>query len=70
MTPEAHVLAPGDRAYFKLHYPRHDGADNGMRFDTMTVTPPDETHSRTLKIKLVTGLKGKYTVDPVGSHAS
>jgi hypothetical protein len=70
MTPEAQVLKPGDRTYFKLYYPRYDGSDNGMRFDEMTVTPPEETHSRTLKIKLVAGLKGKYTVDPVGSHAS
>jgi Protein of unknown function (DUF4232) len=41
-------LAPGEENGFVLYYPYNNSGGSGYTFTTMTVTPPNETHSKTI----------------------
>ncbi|KIF76366.1 hypothetical protein QR77_25740 [Streptomyces sp. 150FB] len=45
-------LAPGEQTDFVLDYPRNDSGGSGYTFTTMIVTPPNETHSKTLSTSI------------------
>ncbi|MEV5982047.1 DUF4232 domain-containing protein [Streptomyces sp. NPDC052114] len=66
------VVKSGEETRFTLHYPPNNSGGSGVQIDRLVVTPPDETHSKTVMIDLnlpatddstVEGL----TVDPVGT---
>ncbi|MDQ8708062.1 DUF4232 domain-containing protein [Streptomyces sp. LHD-70] len=65
------VVETGEESRFTLHVPRNDSGGSGVHITSIVVTPPDETHSRTLPVSLdipVTDGTGKpVTVDPVGT---
>ncbi|MFF2506581.1 DUF4232 domain-containing protein [Streptomyces sp. NPDC058067] len=71
-APEV-VLQNGATTRFTLHTPRNDSGGSGVRITQMVVTPPNETHSKTVPISLnlpVTdgSQSGQgVTVDPVGT---
>lgn len=45
-------LAPGEETQFVLNYPMNESGGSGYTFTTMTVTPPNETHSKTLSTSI------------------
>ncbi|WP_055702878.1 MULTISPECIES: DUF4232 domain-containing protein [Streptomyces] len=66
------VVKSGEETRFTLHYPPNNSGGSGVKIDRLVVTPPNETHSKTVMIGLdlpatddstVEGL----TVDPVGT---
>ncbi|WP_433891200.1 DUF4232 domain-containing protein [Streptomyces sp. CA-111067] len=66
------TLHPGDATRFTLHYPPNNSGGTGVTFTTLLVTPPNETHSRTIPLSInipatadATG--PTITVDPVGA---
>ncbi|MGW7517248.1 DUF4232 domain-containing protein [Streptomyces sp. NPDC054796] len=65
------ALQNGDETRFTLHTPRNDTGGSGVDIDRLVVTPPNETHSKTVKIGLnipVTDHStSDVTVDPVGT---
>ncbi|MEV6170895.1 DUF4232 domain-containing protein [Streptomyces sp. NPDC051954] len=67
------VLQNGETTRFTLHTPRNDTGGSGLKITQIVVTPPNETHSKTLPITLnlpaVTepGYVAGVTVDPVGT---
>ncbi|MFE7465978.1 DUF4232 domain-containing protein [Streptomyces sp. NPDC057499] len=71
-TPQEVVLGGGETTRFTLHTPRNDTGGTGLRIVSIVVTPPNETHSVTLRISLslpVTDGSDSgpgVTVDPVG----
>ncbi|MFG3253685.1 DUF4232 domain-containing protein [Streptomyces sp. NPDC048172] len=64
-------VAPGDETRFTLHYPPNDSGGSGVTFHRMTVTPPNETHSKTLSTDINIPASDSSTpavrVDPVGT---
>ncbi|GAB2833128.1 DUF4232 domain-containing protein [Streptomyces daliensis] len=65
------ALQNGDETRFTLHTPRNDTGGSGVDIDRLVVTPPNGTHSKTVKIGLnipVTDHStSDVTVDPVGT---
>ncbi|MDI3421632.1 DUF4232 domain-containing protein [Streptomyces luteolus] len=65
------VVKTGEESRFTLHLPRNDSGGSGVNVTSIVVTPPDETHSKTLPVSLdipVTDGTGRpVTVDPVGT---
>ncbi|MGY0018641.1 DUF4232 domain-containing protein [Streptomyces sp. YJ-C3] len=65
------VLKNGEETRFTLHYPRNDSGGSGVNFTSMVVTPPNETHSKTLPVAVNLPVSDKadssVTVDPVGT---
>ncbi|WP_306318968.1 MULTISPECIES: DUF4232 domain-containing protein [unclassified Streptomyces] len=65
------VLKNGEETRFTLHTPRNDTGGSGLDIVSIVVTPPNETHSKTLPVSLTLPVSdstaGKVTVDPVGS---
>ncbi|MDI3405755.1 DUF4232 domain-containing protein [Streptomyces cavernicola] len=65
------VVKTGEESRFTLHLPRDDSGGSGVDVTAIVVTPPDETHSKTLPVSLnipVTDGGGRpVTVDPVGT---
>ncbi|AOR35475.1 hypothetical protein BFF78_34330 [Streptomyces fodineus] len=64
-------VKPGGETRFTLHYaPNHSGG-SGETFTGLIVTPPGETHSRTLpvgiNVPVSDGSGPAVTVDPVGT---
>jgi hypothetical protein len=45
-------LAPGEDTQFVLNYPMNNSGGSGYTFTTMIVTPPNETHSKTLSTSI------------------
>jgi hypothetical protein len=45
-------LAPGEETQFVLNYPMNNSGGSGYTFTTMIVTPPNETHSKTLSTSI------------------
>jgi uncharacterized protein DUF4232 len=46
------TLAPGEKTEFVLNYPFNNSGGTGFTFTTLTVTPPNETHSKTLSASI------------------
>ncbi|MFD7706943.1 DUF4232 domain-containing protein [Streptomyces sp. NPDC059785] len=71
VTPVSVVLQNGDTTRFTLHYPPNNSGGSGVDVTAIEVTPPNETHSKTLSVSLnlpVTADTGnEVTVDPVGT---
>ncbi|MYU09048.1 DUF4232 domain-containing protein [Streptomyces sp. SID8366] len=66
------TLQPGAETRFTLHYPPNNSGGTGVTFTQLVVTPPNETHSTTLKaginVPVTDGSDGPgITVDPVGT---
>ncbi|MZD04855.1 DUF4232 domain-containing protein [Streptomyces sp. SID5785] len=67
------VLQGGDTTRFTLHTPRNDTGGSGVKITSMVVTPPNETHSKSVPISLSFPVTdGSHAeqgvmVDPVGS---
>ncbi|WP_338699057.1 DUF4232 domain-containing protein [Streptomyces sp. Q6] len=66
------VLKNGETTRFTLHTPRNDTGGSGLTITQIVVTPPNETHSKTLPVTLnlpVTNSPSEagVTVDPVGT---
>ncbi|MGW0683760.1 DUF4232 domain-containing protein [Streptomyces sp. NPDC002754] len=70
-TAPAVVLKNGDETRFTLHTPRNDTGGSGLDIVSIVVTPPNETHSKTLPVSLnlpvSDSTESNVTVDPVGS---
>ncbi|WP_394431745.1 DUF4232 domain-containing protein [Streptomyces sp. SGAir0957] len=66
------TLKSGEETRFHLHYPRNDSGGSGVDITRLVVTPPNETHSKTLPVAInlpVTDspTEAGVTVDPVGT---
>ncbi|UNS97867.1 DUF4232 domain-containing protein [Streptomyces tubbatahanensis] len=64
-------LQSGDETRFTLHYPPNTTGGSGVDVTTMVVTPPNETHSTSLPVRINLPVEEsadqKVTVDPVGT---
>ncbi|MGW1915058.1 DUF4232 domain-containing protein [Streptomyces sp. NPDC002076] len=64
-------VKPGEDTRFTLHYPPNTSGGSGETFTSLVVTPPNETHSRTLPVSINVpvsdGSGSAVTVDPVGT---
>ena len=64
-------VKPGEETRFALHYPPNTSGGSGETFTSLVVTPPNETHSRTLPVSINVpvsdGSGSAVTVDPVGT---
>jgi hypothetical protein len=64
-------VRPGEETRFTLHYPPNNSGGSGETFTGLVVTPPNETHSRTLPVSINVpvsdGSGPAVTVDPVGT---
>lgn len=71
LAAPAIALKSGETTRFTLHTPRNDSGGSGLDITSIVVTPPNETHSKTLPVSLnlpVTDKAvGTVTVDPVGT---
>ncbi|MEU6663176.1 DUF4232 domain-containing protein [Streptomyces sp. NPDC046821] len=72
-TPQEVVLGGGETTRFTLHYPPNHTGGTGIRVVSIVVTPPNETHSKTVRIGLSMPVEEAgsetgpgVTVDPVG----
>lgn len=45
-------LAPGEQTDFVLYYPFNNSGGSGFTFTTMIITPPDETHSKSVSASI------------------
>ncbi|MFD6279322.1 DUF4232 domain-containing protein [Streptomyces sp. NPDC060209] len=64
------ALKSGETTRFTLHYPSNDTGEDGVFVSAIEVTPPNETHSKSLSVALdlrPVGADEKVVVDPVGS---
>lgn len=61
----------GETTRFTLHYPRNDTGGSGTDITNIVVTPPNETHSKTLPVSInlpvTDSAVANVTVDPVGT---
>ncbi|MFF4748780.1 DUF4232 domain-containing protein [Streptomyces sp. NPDC002514] len=67
-------LAPGEKTEFVLNYPFNNSGGTGFTFTTLIVTPPNETHSKTLSVAINVPVdnpdapsNGGITVNAVGA---
>ncbi|MGW1806822.1 DUF4232 domain-containing protein [Streptomyces sp. NPDC002078] len=64
-------VKPGEETRFTLHYPPNTSGGSGETFTSLVVTPPNETHPRTLpvgiNVPVSDGSGSAITVDPVGT---
>ncbi|MEV6054996.1 DUF4232 domain-containing protein [Streptomyces sp. NPDC052107] len=71
VAPVAVSVKPGEETRFTLHYPPNNSGGSGETFTSLVVTPPNETHSRTLTVSINVpvsdGSGPAVTVDPVGT---
>ncbi|MER6568373.1 DUF4232 domain-containing protein [Streptomyces sp. NPDC001093] len=71
VAPVAVSVKPGEETRFTLHYPPNTSGGSGETFTGLVVTPPNETHSRTLPVSINVpvsdGSGPAVTVDPVGT---
>ncbi|MET8470234.1 DUF4232 domain-containing protein [Streptomyces sp. NPDC006422] len=65
------VLGNGETTRFTLHYPPNTTGGSGVDVTSLEITPPNETHSTTLKVGInlpvSDGADQKVYVDPVGT---
>ncbi|MGY0492589.1 DUF4232 domain-containing protein [Streptomyces sp. WG-D5] len=65
------VLGNGETTRFTLHYPPNTTGGSGVDVTSLDITPPNETHSATLKVGInlpvSDGADQKVYVDPVGT---
>lgn len=67
------VLQNGDTTRFTLHTPRNDSGGSGVKVTQLVITPPNETHSKTIPFSLSLPVTdGSHPeqgvmVDPVGT---
>ncbi|MFE6162956.1 DUF4232 domain-containing protein [Streptomyces sp. NPDC056486] len=71
LAAPAVALKGGETTRFTLHTPRNDTGGSGLDITTIVVTPPNETHSKSLPVSLNLPVSDKsvatVTVDPVGT---
>ncbi|MFJ8827954.1 DUF4232 domain-containing protein [Streptomyces sp. NPDC102467] len=71
LAAPAVALKSGESTRFTLHYPRNDTGGSGVDIVQLVVTPPNETHSKTLPVSINLPVSdtttGAVTVDPVGT---
>ncbi|MEU5999308.1 DUF4232 domain-containing protein [Streptomyces sp. NPDC047197] len=71
LAAPAVALKSGETTRFTLHTPRNDTGGSGLDITTIVVTPPNETHSKTLPVSLNLPVSDKavatVTVGPVGT---
>ncbi|MGK4906738.1 DUF4232 domain-containing protein [Streptomyces albus] len=64
-------LQNGEETRFTLHYPPNNTGGTGAYVSSMVVTPPNETHSKSLPVSISlpveVGADQKVVVDPVGT---
>ncbi|MFL4906696.1 DUF4232 domain-containing protein [Streptomyces sp. MMS24-I2-30] len=67
-------LAPGEKTEFVLNYPFNNSGGTGFTFTTLIVTPPNETHSKTVATSINVPVdnpdapsNGGITVNAVGA---
>ncbi|MEU8704974.1 DUF4232 domain-containing protein [Streptomyces sp. NPDC048565] len=69
LAAPAVAINPGETTRFTLHYPSAEGS--GAYVSAIEVTPPNETHSKSLSVSLrlqiSEGADQEVTVDPVGT---
>ena len=66
------TIKPGDETRFTLHYTPNTSGGSGVTFDRMVVTPPNETHSKTVRTSVNLPVSdgsdsSSVRVDPVGT---
>ncbi|WP_330460683.1 DUF4232 domain-containing protein [Streptomyces sp. NBC_00820] len=71
LAAPAVAVRPGEATRFTLHYPPNNSGGSGLAVNALVVTPPGETHSKTLPVSfslpVSTDATGGVTVDPVGT---
>lgn len=71
LAAPAVALKSGEETRFTLHYPRNDTGGSGVDITRMDVTPPNETHAKSLPVSINLPASdkavGTVTVDPVGT---
>ncbi|MFE6890483.1 DUF4232 domain-containing protein [Streptomyces sp. NPDC057694] len=71
VAPVSVVLKNGETTRFHLHYTPNNTGGSGVTITSLVVTPPNETHSKTVPVTLnlpVTDKpSGDINVDPVGT---
>ncbi|GAA2306134.1 DUF4232 domain-containing protein [Streptomyces kunmingensis] len=72
LAAPAVALKSGEETRFTLHYPRNDTGGSGVDITRLVVTPPNETHSKTLTVAINLPASDSpsdagVTVDPVGT---
>ncbi|GAA2616848.1 DUF4232 domain-containing protein [Streptomyces axinellae] len=64
-------VKPGQSAHFSLNYTPNESGGSGVTFDSVVVTPPNETHSQTLPVSVNLAVadndSSSVTVDPVSA---
>ncbi|WP_016908207.1 DUF4232 domain-containing protein [Streptomyces xiaopingdaonensis] len=65
------LVKPNEKTRFTLHTPRNDTGGSGVDITEIVVTPPNETHSKTLSTRINLPVSDTATddirVDPVGT---
>ena len=65
------LVKPNEKTRFTLHTPRNDTGGSGVDITKIVVTPPNETHSKTLSTRINLPVSDTATddvrVDPVGT---
>ncbi|MFD4987977.1 DUF4232 domain-containing protein [Streptomyces sp. NPDC058374] len=65
------VLKTGESTRATLHYPANDSGGSGVDITLLVVTPPNETHSKTIPTKINVPVSdhstSDVTIDPVGT---
>ena len=71
LAAPAVVVNSGEETRFTLHCPPNDSGGSGVDITRLVVTPPGETHSRTVPVSInlpvSDGSGDAVTVDPVGT---
>ncbi|MGI5349928.1 DUF4232 domain-containing protein [Streptomyces sp. CA-250714] len=71
LAARAVTLKSGEATRFTLHYPPNNTGGTGVHVSSILVTPPDETHSKSLSVSfdipVQAGAGQKVEVDPVGT---
>lgn len=71
LAAPAVAVNPGEETRFTLHYPRNDTGGSGLDITRIVVTPPGETHSKTLPVSINLPASDSpgatVKVDPVGT---
>ncbi|GAA2876777.1 hypothetical protein GCM10010524_05400 [Streptomyces mexicanus] len=71
LAAPAVTLQPGEATRFTLHYPPNHTGGTGVYVSAIVVTPPDETHSKSLSVSIdipvTTTAADDVRVDPVGT---
>ncbi|WP_420032581.1 DUF4232 domain-containing protein [Streptomyces sp. cg28] len=70
-APVSVVLKNGEETRFHLHYTPNTSGGSGVTITSLVVTPPNETHSKSVPVSLNLPVSDKpsggVTVDPVGT---